>query len=212
MKRIVCSALLFLLMAAPQLRAQNIDLGIKGGVNIANISTNISEFGDNQSKTGFVGGVYSSFRFGSGTFALQPEILYSQKGFKTEILSIDNKLKVNYIEVPVLFKANIRAGDVVRPALYAGPVFSFETGCDFQVGDLPSVDCDTGDALSRNKTDIGIDFGGNLDFMLGSVVLVLDVRYQLGLTNLNDDEEFPEESYKTRAWQIMAGFGFPLGG
>ena len=32
------------------------------------------------------------------------------------------------------------------------------------------------------------------------------------LTNLNDDEEFPEESVKTRTWQFMAGFGFPLGG
>lgn len=212
MRKVILGASLLLLLSAPQLQAQKTDVGVKGGINIANVKTNISDFDLTKSKTGFVGGVYGSFRFGSGTFALQPEILFSQKGFKVDLADLVSKFKTDYVEIPVLFKANFQAGSTVRPALYAGPVISFETGCKVQVESLPSVGCDTGDGLSRKKTDFGIDFGGNLDFLLDKFIILLDIRYQLGLTNLNDDPQFPEESVKTRTWQIMAGFGFPLGG
>jgi hypothetical protein len=216
MRRIVCSATLLLLVAAPQLRAQNIDLGVKGGVNIASVSTNISDIEEfTKSKTGFVGGIFASFRLGSGVMAIQPEVLYSQKGLKAEELGVTAKLNTNYIEIPLLLKANINAGEKVRPAFYVGPVVSLETSCNVGVGDIPTVDCDEGEQvglefISRKKTEWGIDFGGNLDILLGSVVLLLDVRYQFGLTNLNDDQDAPDESVKTRMWQVMAGIGFSL--
>ena len=126
------------------------------------------------------------------------------------MLGVESALKVDYIEIPLLFKANINAGQAVRPAFYVGPVVSFEASCDVKVGDLPNTNCDDSEdiGVSRNKTDWGIDFGGNLDILLGSVVLLLDIRYQLGLTNLNDAPDAPNESLKSRTFQIMAGLGF----
>ena len=53
-------------------------------------------------------------------------------------------------------------------------------------------------------------FGANLDVFVGPVILTLDARYQLGLTNLNDDPDAPDESVKNQLWQIMAGLGFTL--
>jgi len=44
---------------------------------------------------------------------------------------------------------------------------------------------------------------------VGSLVLTLDARYQLGLTNLDDSPD-TDESVKNRVWQIMAGVGFTL--
>ena len=50
----------------------------------------------------------------------------------------------------------------------------------------------------------------DLDIFVGPIMLVGDIRYQLGLTNLNTSETSSEESVKTRMWQFMAGIGLSL--
>jgi hypothetical protein len=197
---------LALLIAAP-LQAQT-TLGVKGGINIANVDTNISDISDlADSKTGFVGGGFATFGLGS-LFALQPELLYSQKGFMAEEGGQTAELGLNYFEIPVLLKAQFKLA-MLRPAIYAGPVLSFETGCTFSF-DGASEDCDAGDDFSnRKQNEWGAVFGANLDFFLGSLTLILDARYQLGLTNLADVPEGDDE-VKNNVWQIMAGLGWTL--
>lgn len=197
---------LALLIAAP-LQAQT-TIGVKGGVNVANISTNISDLPDViDSKTGFVGGGFVTFGLGS-LLAIQPELLYSQKGFQAEELGQTATLGTNYIEIPVLLKAQFKLA-MLRPAIYAGPVVSFETGCNLDVLGV-SFDCDDDEGfVDRKTTDWGAVFGANLDFFLGPVTLLVDARYQLGLANLADAPDVDEE-VKNRVWQIMAGVGFTL--
>jgi len=198
---------LALLIAAP-LQAQT-TLGVKGGINIANVDTNVSDISDlADSKTGFVGGGFVTLGLGS-LFALQPELLYSQKGFQADEFGETVKLNTNYIEIPVLLKAQFKLA-MLRPAVYAGPVVSFETGCSLSALEV-SVDCDDemADVGDRKKNEWGAVFGANLDFILGPVILILDARYQLGLTNLADVPDSDEE-VKNRVWQIMAGVGFTL--
>jgi len=197
---------LALLIAAP-LQAQT-TLGVKGGINIANVDTNIEDLPDVlDSKTGFVGGGFVTLGLGS-LFALQPELLYSQKGFEASEGELTAQLGTNYIEIPVLLKAQFKLA-MLRPAVYAGPVVSFETSCNLDVVGV-SFDCDDDeDFLDRKKTEWGAVFGANLDFILGPVILILDGRYQLGLTNLADVPDADEE-VKNRVWQIMAGIGFTL--
>jgi hypothetical protein len=207
MKRFVRIALpLALLMAAP-LSAQT-TIGIKGGINVADVSTNVEDIsGLVESKTGFVGGGFVTFGLGT-IFAVQPELLYSQKGFKAEENGATAQLNTNYIEIPVLLKAQLKLA-MLRPAVYAGPVVSFETGCDLDVIGI-TFDCDADEGFSSRKTtDWGAVFGANLDFFLGPVTLLVDGRYQLGLTNLADDPEGTEE-VKTRTWQFMAGIGWTI--
>ena len=198
---------LALLIAAP-LQAQT-TIGVKGGINIANVSTNVEDIEDlAEAKTGFVGGAFVSFGLGS-LFAIQPELLYSQKGFEASEGLLEAQLGTNYIEIPVLLKAQFKLA-MLRPAIYAGPVVSFETSCNL---DLPdgSVDCDDDEGfVDRKTTDWAAAFGANLDFFLGPVTLIVDGRYQLGLTNLANDPDFPEEEVKSRVWQIMAGIGWTL--
>jgi hypothetical protein len=216
-KRLVSIALAAIIsLAASSAALAQTTFGVKGGANIAEVSTNVPDLEDlTSSKTGFVGGAFATFGLGT-IFALQPEVLYSQKGFKAadDVFDIDAQLKTNYFEIPLLLKAQL-ALVLVRPAIYAGPVVSFETSCKVagsEGGIDISVDCD--DDLdgfeSRKKTDWGAVFGANIDFMLGPIVLILDGRYQLGLTNLNDDPAAPEEEVKTRMWQFMAGVGFQI--
>jgi hypothetical protein len=196
---------LALLIATP-LQAQT-TLGVKGGINVANVSTNIdiSELVD--SRTGFVGGAFVTLGLGS-LFAVQPELLYSQKGFKAEESGQSAQLGTNYIEIPVLLKAQFKLA-MLRPAVYAGPVASFETSCNLDVVGV-SFDCDDGEGfVDRKKNEWGAVFGANVDLLLGSITLILDGRYQLGLTNLADVPDGDDE-VKSRVWQIMAGVGFTL--
>jgi hypothetical protein len=197
---------LALLIAAP-LQAQT-TIGVKGGINIANVDTNvpdISELAD--SKTGFVGGGFVTLGLG-GLFALQPELLYSQKGFQADEFGETVKLNTNYVEIPVLLKAQFKLA-MLRPAVYAGPLVSFETSCDVSAADI-SVACDEDeDFIDRKKNEWGAVFGANVDLILGSITLILDGRYQLGLTNLADVPD-SDDSVKNNLWQIMAGVGFTL--
>jgi hypothetical protein len=205
--------LALLVMAAP-LQAQT-TIGLKAGINVADVSTDVPEFEliGTSSKTGFVGGGYATFGLG-GVFAIQPELLYSQKGFKAEELGAEAQFKVNYFEIPVLFKAQFPM-TMIRPAVYVGPVLSFETGCKLGLAEgsiSADFDCDSpeADIGDRKKTELGGVFGASLDLFVGSLTLTVDGRYQLGLTNLNDDSEASDESVKNRVWQIMAGVGFTL--
>jgi len=197
---------LALLIAAP-LQAQT-TLGVKGGINIANVDASVSDLPDViDSKTGFVGGAFVSFGLGS-LFAIQPELLYSQKGFEASEGPLEAQLGTNYFEIPVLVKAQFKLA-MLRPAIYAGPVVSFETSCNLDIVGV-SVDCDDDEGfIDRKKTDWGAVFGANVDLILGPVILLVDARYQLGLTNLADVEE-SDESVKNRVWQIMAGVGFGI--
>jgi hypothetical protein len=183
-------------------------LGVKGGINIANVDVSESDLPDIiDSKTGFVGGAFVSFGLGS-LFAIQPELLYSQKGFKASEGSLEAQLGTNYIEIPVLLKAQFKLA-MLRPAIYVGPVVSFETSCNLDFLGV-SVDCDDDEGfVDRKTTDWGAVFGANVDFILGPVILLLDGRYQMGLTNLADVED-SDESVKSQVWQIMAGVGFGI--
>jgi hypothetical protein len=207
MKTLLRMALPLALLIAAPLQAQT-TIGVKGGINVANVDTNVSDISDlAESKTGFVGGAFATFGLGS-LFALQPELLYSQKGFKAEESGQSAELGLNYFEIPLLLKAQFKLA-MLRPAIYAGPVLSFETSCTFSFSGA-SEDCDAGDDFSNRKTtEWGAVFGANLDFFLGPVTLIVDGRYQLGLTNLADVPE-DDDSVKSNVWQIMAGIGWTL--
>jgi hypothetical protein len=213
MKTFVRMALPLALLIAVPLQAQT-TIGVKGGINVANVSTDDPDFEDlNESKTGFVGGAYANFGLG-GVFAIQPELLYSQKGFKWKEFDVEPQFKVNYFEIPVLLKAQFPM-EMIRPAVYAGPVVSFETSCKlgFAQDEISAdFDCDSTEAgaADRKTTEFGAVFGANLDLFVGPVVLTVDGRYQLGLTDLNDNPDTPDESVKNKVWQFMAGVGFTL--
>jgi hypothetical protein len=216
MRNFVRMALPAALLFAVPLHAQT-TIGVKGGLNVSDISTNIPDIEDiKESKTGFVGGGYVNLPLGS-TFALQPEVLYSQEGFKgtePDLTGVEAQFKVDYFQIPVLVKAQFPSG-TIRPAVYAGPVVSFESSCKLGLsagGTSAEYDCDSpeADVGDRSKTDFGGAFGANLDWFVGPVIVTIDARYLLGFTNVNSDDTAPDESVKNRVWQFMAGVGFPL--
>ncbi len=85
--------------------AQNgLQFGIKAGANYSNVYDSKGEKFDADGKLGFAGGVFLGIPLGA-LLGVQPEILFSQKGFKAtgKVLGIDYSLTrtTSYIDVPL---------------------------------------------------------------------------------------------------------------
>ena len=98
--------------------------GIKAGVNFSNV---YDEEGDDfvaDGKTGLAAGAFVSIPLGK-FFGIQPEVMYSQKGFKGNGsflgLDYDYKRTSTYLDIPLLLQ--------IKPSKYltllAGPQFSY---------------------------------------------------------------------------------------
>ena len=199
--------------------AQDITLGVKGGLNVSNLSVDAPEDPDFafDSQTDFLVGGFAQIGIGS-KFALQPEVFYSQNGAKSQSDDPSIKLNLNYIRVPLLLMARLSSRESpMYPILYVGPQVAFETRCQVTGEDdgvSVSFDCDSPeleDALQTKTTDFGLVFGGGLEILYSRLTVQLDARYNLGLTNLNDAEDASEVSVKSRGWSFMLGLGIPVG-
>lgn len=209
---IIALALAFGLFGAGQSAAQDVTVGVKGGINIADISVSDDDGGaetDTDTRSGFIGGGFLNIGLGD-YLAIQPEFLYAQKGAKGIDEDVDLELKLDYFEIPVLIQLLIPIeNSPVRPTLYAGPAISFESKCELegtQGGTSVAIDCDEGD-FDRKSTDFGAVFGGGLGFDVGQALVTIEGRYNLGLADINDTAGETTE-FKNRAFSVMAGVGF----
>jgi len=165
---------LFLLTTA---HAQHAHLGIKGGVNVANLHYN-----DNTTTDGKVGlhvGVLAHIHTSSKKWAIQPELLYSLEGANSKIIPQGTThINLNYLNVPILLQYMFNNG------------FRLEGGP--QIGFLLSAKTKTGDVSVNNKgfqsTAVSIPLGVGY---LTSSGFGLDARYAFGLTNINDNKNGP---------------------
>lgn len=213
-------ALALLLGTAP-LDAQ-VTLGLKAGVNVADLSSeDPTETFNTDTRSAIAFGGFAEFEMGD-VFAFQPELLYSQKGAKVSEDGVDLTFKVNYVELPVLLKARVSPpASGVRPSFFVGPVFAFESKCEVE-GTVDAMsatlDCDAFSEASEGEVDIqtksmdlGVTLGAGIEIPAGGVVVVGDVRYTLGLTDVNDTPGEEDLDIKNRTWSMFAGIGFPVG-
>ena len=186
-----------------------VSAGVQGGVNIANVSFDDGsdeDFSPNfKSKTRAVFGGFVARDFNAKA-GLQIDFLYSQKGTKANftdgIDTLEQDITADYIEIPVLVRANIPGGSV-KGRVFGGPSFAFKVSDDsttkFNGVEVPDEE---GDA-EFNTSDVGIVIGGAVQF--GKVFV--DARYTWGLTNVIKDPD-GNESAKNRVFGIMVGFQF----
>lgn len=179
---ILCALTLFLTASFGMLHAQDnvtTEFGVKGGLNMSNLYTDDAD--DENVLFGFNAGVYATLPV-SDFIAIQPELLFTTRGSKLEYnnaLAQGNvKLKLNYIELPLLVRVNITKNFNIHAGGYASYMVSAKSTGD---GDFEFEDqYDTDDF---NKFDAGIAAGVGLDFNPISVGL----RYNYGLTTIEKD-------------------------
>lgn len=100
--------------------------GVRAGLNYSNVYDAEGEQFRADGKLGLAGGVFAALPFGTYT-GLQPEVLFSQKGFKSTgvILGMpyENKRITTYIDVPLYF--SFKPSEFLT--ILAGPQFSYLT-------------------------------------------------------------------------------------
>ena len=195
--------------------AQEINFGAKAGVNFASITGDDTD--DLDGRTSFHIGIVAEIVI-SDKFSVQPELLYSSQGatsedsYTEEDINIkeEGTVKLDYINLPIMAK------------FYVGEGFSLEAG--HQIGFLMNSEIEmkltaSGAGVSESisvtedlKDHIkGIDFGLNLG--VGYKMengLNFGARYNLGLSDANDDPEFFESdsSFKNSVIQVSVGYFF----
>lgn len=189
--------------------ANRTTFGIRAGVNFQNINGKDAD-GDeleNDVLTGFHAGVNAEIPVGTGSY-LQPGLLYSAKGAKFS--NSDNKVKLNYVEVPInfVYKPILGTGNMV---LGFGPYVAFGIGGKTEIGGQ-EIDVEFKDTFDPTVAAFQVkrfDAGGNLlaGYEFANKVS-FQVNAQLGLVNIA-----PEISGSTNddtKWK-NTGFGLSLG-
>ncbi len=185
-------------------------LGVRAGLNLSNMT--VEGNNDSNLKYGFHIGLFDKMMVNE-SFAVQPELLYTSKGFKNnfdESLIADGQanFNLNYIEVPVKLVYNLSEDFEFQ----FGPYFSYlvNANVDTDAEVLNFFNIDTNDDINRdyfNAFDFGLTAG--LGFTLDPVVL--GFNYNLGLTKVAKDDEPTQEMLgdaRNTVIQIYAGFIF----
>ena len=150
--------------------------GIKGDVGLTNLTGDVT---GNKSMLSFGGGFLFQY-MASPQFAIQPEAAFVLKGAKEDNPGgPEEKLKLTYVEIPVLVKFKPKMNGSIQPAIFAGPA----------LGILVSAKAASVDVKDQFKsTDFGAVFGAGIELAAGAKGKVsFDARYALGLSNILKD-------------------------
>ncbi|AXT55356.1 PorT family protein [Aquimarina sp. AD1] len=144
--------------------------GFKGGINYSSI---LGDADDTSGRVRIHLGALVEYPI-SSKFYIQGELLYSAQGYKVEVAGQEQKISLNYISLPIVTKFYVTE----KISLETGPQFSILTtvGNDDVADNDPFFD-------SFNDFDFSWAVGAGYKLESG---LFFQVRYNLGLTNIND--------------------------
>lgn len=188
--------------------AQEVRLGVKGGVNFATLSGD--NLGNIKSLTGFHIGALAEIPI-TEQFAVQPEVLYSAQGGKyhekgSELgvdYAYDVETKLDYIQIPVMAKYYVIDGLSIE----AGPQISFLTSSKVEYeGSAGGITISGEDDLDDASTvDFGLGAGASYRLPMG---LFFTARYNFGLSNINDASDASDNKIHNRVAQLSVGYSF----
>jgi predicted porin len=196
MKKIVLLAVMLVMSASAAF--SQVSFGVKGGLNLAN-ATNLE--GETDMKTSFYVGGLMEYRI-SDFFGISPELLYSRQGVQYKEEGVTVRVRLNYINLPVLAKIYVAE----ELSLDLGPQFGFsidsdiwaKSGSQTATLDLPNSDYGI---PSPNAFDVSFAMGLTYNFSKCFV----QGRYNLGLTNIFEDDEM---NSKHSVIQVGVGYRF----
>jgi len=164
-------------------------LGLKAGANISKFDEP-----DADNLTSFHAGAFALFKLTK--IGIQPEVLFSQQGASVKQAGEDFDFKTAYMTIPVMVKIYLIGGLNVQ----AGPQFGFLTKAEFDGDDIK-------DSLKGSDVSANLGLGWDLPFGL-----TVDARYNIGLSDIGDNDDVFTGSLKSRVIQVSLGYKiFKLG-
>jgi hypothetical protein len=213
MKKLIILMIVSVIFMANYIDAQNITVdvrdqphfGVKAGLNLSNVYDEQGNEFNADAKLGYALGAFVSIPIGI-FIGVQPELLYSQKGFKASTVILGHtyefKRTLSYIDIPLLFAVK----PVESLTLLAGPQYSFLTNqkdvfTDGSTGAEQEIAFEN-DNIRKNT----LCFTGGLDINLTN--LVIGARAGWDLQQNNGDGSSTTPRYKNVWYQATLGFRF----
>ena len=180
-------------------------VGIKGGVNYANVYDSQGDAFRADPKLGLAAGVFLAIPFGK-YLGLQPEVLFSQKGFKATGNILDRGYTLtrtsNYLDLPLFF--------TLKPSefftILAGPQFSYlikQTDAFANATTTIEQEKEFGKGDIRKNT---LCFVGGMDITVKHIVLGGRIGWDLQSNHANGTSTTPR--YKNVWYQATIGYRF----
>jgi len=174
MKKLVLSLFIItsVIFTAQSQILPNVQFGIKGGLNLASVSSNVGNTFSSSNQTGYLGGFWA--RFGALGFNFQPEVYITKKSTDVTSNGVETKANFTSIDVPLLLGAKIGAFGI-GGRFYTGPVVSFAINKDQNIVGASTALY----AMQYKDQNYAWQFGAGLDVK----AISFDLRYEAGLTS-----------------------------
>jgi hypothetical protein len=203
MKKVILSILAIAFVLQVSNAQSGFVFGVKGGANYSNQYDSKTADFTATSKFGFAGGAFLNIPLGQ-YLGVQPEILFSQKGFKAEgkVLgsAYDLTRTTNYIDVPLLL--------TIKPIEYVSIVVGPQYSYLIKQKDVFSNNIFTSEQTqqfsSENLRKNVLGFVGGVDINVKN--LVIGLRAGWDIQNNNGDGTTTTPRYKNAWTQATVGF------
>lgn len=185
--------------------SRNNGFGIKAGFNLADLRGQDKDaYQDLESLKTYHAGVYAQFAFNE-KFSLQPEFLFSRKGFDAQAFDpvtqqsaiTKEQTRLDYLQVPVLLVYNI----VDNISIHAGPQVSLLVNAKY-AGQERTIS-----GSGFNSLEYGVV--GGVEARVGPARL--GARYDLGLSDIYNDPQGAGvdafDNVKNGVFQVYLGLG-----
>lgn len=182
-----------------------LSLGVKGGINLSNVYDSKGEDFVADSKVGFALGGFIAIPIGQ-YFGIQPEVLFSQKGFKSSGTFLGSTYEMtrtsNFIDVPIL----VSFKPVESISILFGPQFSYLTKQtdNFDGGTISATQEQEFSNANIRKNIFGLT--GGVDFNVEPLVIGLRAGWDVKSNNGDGTSDTPQ--YKNMWYQATIGFRF----
>lgn len=166
--------------------------------------------------TGCVAGAEASYQV-SKLFAVTAGLLFTQQGkerngyYRGEDLSITDKSKcrLSYLNVPILANVYVVKGLAVKVGIQPGFLLSAKNKYNVDATGLAAT-FDKHNTVNVKdyfkKVDFSIPVGLSYEFFN----VIIDARYNWGLTKINSEKEKVDESCRNSVFQLTVGYKINL--
>ena len=178
-----------------------IEFGVRFGLSLSDLVTSSNTV---QPRATFLIGIHANYKINS-IWSIQPELLYLRKGesvrttASTNTTKIENRILLNYIEMPILAKYKF----IQDLHLEAGPYFSSLVAAKQE--DIEGENFQSNSIKNDiSSFDMGFAFGASYvtewNFFVG-------LRYTRGFIDVSENQNNFTESYHTQL-QLYVGYSF----
>ncbi|MCC6475649.1 PorT family protein [bacterium] len=208
MKKVLC--LLLVLLAVTMIANAKPAFGIKAGMNLASVTTDPEADSDISSKFGIMLGGFAEMSFNSkNTIMGRGSVMYVQKGWKEEYDSFGDHFESTASVDELVLAPSV----VVRfPSKGFTPFIQggLELGLNLKAEgkDEWNGESETYDFENWSSTNIGFNIGAGGAIPSGKGEIVIDLIYNIGLSNMYSGDNADDYSIKTNGIQLTLGYLF----